>query len=182
MAKGGAQAANTAPSETETERPDLSGFDDVGRPDIDGWFKPAEGLEIYGRVAGFFAFQQTVKDREAPGGFRVQNREALCLKIGMPVRLFKKGDETGFVAEKNQVGAISMMYALEDIRPYIEKRGLVYVKFLKKVSTGGGQTVWKATVKCKGERSAPAKAIMVAAPAGSPVEGGASGDDSEVPF
>lgn len=179
-AKGGAQAAATsAPADNEVKRPDLSGFDDVGRPDIDGWVKASEGLEVYGKIAGFFAFTQIVKDKDSESGFRKQTREALCIKLGMPVRLFKKGDETGFIAEKGQVAAISMMYALDDLRPYIEKRGVVYFKFTKKVSTGGGQSVWKADVKAKGEKTAPAKALLVDTPATTPAE---ASDDGEIPF
>lgn len=179
---GASATATSAPTtETDVKRPDLSTFDDVGRPDIDGWLKAAEGLEIYGRIAGFFAFKQTVKDKDAPNGFRIQTREALCIKLGMPAKLFKKGDEVGFDGQVSQVAAISMMYAIEDVRPYIEKRGLVYIKFVKKVSTGGGQSVWKAIVKCKGEKTAPIKAVMVEAPPAAAVEGGTGGDD-EIPF
>lgn len=180
--KGGTQAATASDTSNNTTpaRPDLSGFDDVGRPDIDGWVKASEGLEVYGKICGFFAFQQAVKDKDAPGGFRVQTREALCVKLGMPVRLFKKGDESGFIAEKGQVAAISMMYSLDDVRPYIDKRGLVYFKFTKKVPTGNGQTVWKADVKAKGEKTAPAKAVIVAATETTPAST-SSGDD-EIPF
>lgn len=178
MAKSGAQPTTEENQTQQNQLPNLVGFDDVGRPDIDGWFKPSEDLQIYGQICGFFAFQQTVKDRDAPSGFRVQTREALCVRLGMPTKLFKKGDETGFVAEKGKVGAISMMYALEDIRPYIEKRGLVYIKFNKKVSTGQGQSVWKATVKCKGEKAAPAVAVVAQAPQVAE----SSEDDGVIPF
>jgi hypothetical protein len=123
MAKGG--AAVSEPVKDDVKLPNLEGFDDVGRPDIDGWIKPAEGTTVYGKICGFFAFTQIVKDRNSEGGFRKQIREALCIKLGMPVRLYKKGDETGFMAEKGQVAAISLMYALDELRPYIEKRGIV---------------------------------------------------------
>jgi len=181
MSKG-----DTAPA-TDTKKVIKApeGYDDVGRPDIDGWFKATEDLVIHGRIVGFFAFKQIVKDKEAPGGYRTQTREAICLKVyGNDTRAYKKGDKTGFILKEGQVGAISMMYALEDIRRYTAKRGQAWIHFLRKEDIGGGQTVWKADVKCRGDITDPVRATISdnSPTSESQSSGSTDGDDGDVPF
>lgn len=176
------QAAKEPKNGPETA-PKLDGYDDVTRPDIDGWVKPDVGTVIHGRIVGFFAFEQIVKDKESPSGFKKRTREALCLKVyGNNTRAFKKGDKEGFLLKEGQVIAMSMMHCLEPTREYITMRGQVYVKFTRKEDIGGGQTVWKADVKCKGEKSAPARALLIADPGGTPATEASGDDDSEAPF
>jgi hypothetical protein len=159
------------------------GYEDVGRPDIDGWAKPAEGTVIHGRICGFFAFNQIVKDRESPTGYRKQKREAVCLKVyGNGTRAFKKGDKDGFLLREGQVIAMSLNYALEPIREFVTKKGQAWIHFIRKDDIGGGQSVWKVDLKCKGERTAPVSAKLVAEEtAAEPGDVEEDGDDS-VPF
>jgi hypothetical protein len=157
------------------------GYEDVSRPDIDGWAKPADDAVIHGRICGFFAFKQIVKDKDSPSGFTTRTREAVCLKVyGNDTVAYKKGDKTGFKLKEGQVIAMSMMHAIEPIREYVTNRGQAWIHFLRKEDIGGGQSVWKAEVQCKGTKAAPIKASIVAD--AEPVGEASDGDDGAPPF
>ena len=158
------------------------GYEDVSRPDIDGWVKPAEDTVIHGRICGFFAFTQIVKDKDSPSGFSKRTREAVCLKVyGNDTMAFKKGDKSGFKLKEGQVIAMSMMHSIEPIREYVANRGQAWIHFTRKEDIGSGQTVWKAEVKCKGEKAAPVRA-SIAAPADVAEAGSGGEEDDTVPF
>lgn len=135
------------------------GFDDVGRPEIDGWLKAEEGLVLFGKIAGYFSYRKAVR------GGPPKVVEVVCFKLHQACKAAP--DEEGGPAkllQKGQVIAASMMYALDDIKPYIEHRGDVWAKFGKKVPLGGGQFVWKAEVKCRGKKGAIPQAQIQSPP------------------
>jgi hypothetical protein len=172
--------AETKPAAKTAIKPP-EGYEDVSRPDIDGWVKPADDVVVHGRIIGFFAFTQIVKDKDSPSGFSKRTREAVCLKVyGNDTMAFKKGDKTGFKLKEGQVIAMSMMHCIEPIREFVANRGQAWIHFLRKEDIGGGQSVWKADVKCKGEKSAPVRA-SIAAPA-DVSEAGDGAEDDSVPF
>jgi hypothetical protein len=174
-----AQAGTSAQTKAPIKAPE--GYDDVSRPDIDGWVKPGDDVVIHGRINGFFAFTQIVKDKDSPTGYSKRTREAVCLKVyGNDTMAYKKGDKTGFKLKEGQVIAMSMMHCIEPIREYVANRGQAWIHFLRKEDIGGGQSVWKAEVKCKGEKSAPVRA-SIASPA-DVAEAGDGSDDDSVPF
>lgn len=170
----------TAPSKAPIKAPE--GYDNVSRPDIDGWVKPAEDTVIHGRIVGFFAFEQVVKDKDAPSGFVKRTREAVCLKVyGDDTTAYKKGDKTGFKLKEGQVIAMSMMHAIEPIREYVANRGQAWIHFTRKEAIGSGQTVWKANVECKGEKGIPVHARLAASSPVAAANEVGDGDDT-VPF
>lgn len=149
MASKGSSAATQAP-ENPAPLPKVrppEGFADEGRPDIDGWLKPVDGLVIHGKICGFFQFIQRMRD----GTNKV--RQALCVTLVQPMKASTKGGVAVDLA-KGQVLAMSMMYCLEPLKVYIENRGEIWVQFKSKQPIGGGQTVWKADVFGKGKKSA----------------------------
>jgi hypothetical protein len=169
----------TAPTKAPIKAPE--GYEDVSRPDIDGWAKPAEDAVIHGRIIGFFAFTQIVKDKDSASGYSKRTREAVCLKVyGNDTMAFKKGDKSGFKLKEGQVIAMSMMHCLEPIREYVANKGQAWIHFTRKEDIGGGQTVWKADVRCKGEKAAPVRA-SIASPA-DVAEASSGADDDTVPF
>lgn len=160
------RAKNGATEPTFTDAPP-EGFEDVGRPEIDGWLKAEEGLVVFGKICGFFSYMKQQR------GQKPKRVDVVCFKLfqackaapeqeGGPARTLNRG----------QVLAASMMYALDDIRPYIEHRGDVWIRFGKKTSLGSGQFVWKAEVKCRGKKGAPPVAQIQTAPQADDSEGG----------
>jgi hypothetical protein len=150
-----AKNESLAKSETNNEqpvrrqRPAEAGFTNESRPDIDGWAKPIEGGGFYGIITSFFAF--TDDDGKT--------KEVVTFKLLEDCDAMK--DQALIRLKKGQTIAASMMHALEPIRSYIEKRGIVWVEFLKKEPLKGGKkSVWKADVYCKGEKTAPPRAVV----------------------
>lgn len=140
-----------------TEAP--AGFEDVGRPEIDGWLKAEEGLVVFGKICGFFSYMKAQRNGPA------KRVDVLCLRLFQPCKAAP--DQEGGPArqlERGQVIAASMMYALDDVRPYVEHRGDVWIKFGKKAPLGGGQFVWKADVKCRGKKGKPPEAQIQTPP------------------
>lgn len=138
--------ASSAPIPVQPNRPP-AGFTNEGRPDIDGWLKPVEGLVVWGKIAGHFSFIQ----RERDGSSKV--REVICVRVFQetPASL-EGGKEIKLV--KGQILAMSMMYCLEPLKVYIEHRGEVWIQYKTKTPLGRGQFVWKADVFGKGTKAA----------------------------
>lgn len=182
MAQAQTAGTQTAPKAPEAPKPPGEGWEGAGRPDIDAWLKAEPGLVVYGKVVGFFAYE--IQDKQSPTGKRT--REAICLAVapGTTVKAQKKGGEEVTLKE-GQILAASMMYALEGARPYLsnyqEGKTYLWVHFKSKAPIGGGQTVWKAELKMKGPKGAPAVAVL-AGKGGDDGSSLPSGDDSEIPF
>jgi hypothetical protein len=141
-----------------------AGFNNEGRPDIDGWLKAAEGLVVHGKICGYFSFIQRNRD----GSSKV--REVICVTLLQPCVAGKEGGQT-VQLEKGQVLAMSMMYALEPLKVYIEHRGEIWVMFKSTAPLGGGQKVWKADVFGKGAKAAaPIITTPSATPTNAPVD------------
>jgi len=143
-----------------------AGFTDESRPDIDGWLKADTGVVLFGKIVSFFSFVQDMGDGE-------RTREVVCFSLLAPITALL--NEEPVRLEKGQILAASMIHCLEPIRAYIEKRGVVWVKFKDKESIGRGKKVWKVEGPfCKGEKSKPVRAAAQAPRA--------ADDDASLPF
>lgn len=161
----------TAPTPQEFMQAPPAGFSDETRPDIKGWLRPEVGLIVYARIVGYFTFVQTIRGQ-------TREREVVCLKVYQPTKAAVRGSDQPITLQTGEVMGASMMFALNAVKPYVEKRGIVWIKFLKKEPLGQGQFVWKAEVHCKGEK-APLTTILQQRDDG----GDAAGEDSDgVPF
>jgi hypothetical protein len=177
------QPQNATPPKTpETKKagPPGDGWEDFGRPDIDGWMKAAEGLVVHGKIEGFFGYK--VPD---PSTKEWKDREAICIRVIEPVTAQLKGGQE-IKLEQGKVLAVSMFAALEGLRPYLsryqEGKTYVYFKLGKQVAIGGGRKVWKmdGKPKVKGPKGEAAH-VKPAGAVEAPDDAG-SVDDGEVPF
>lgn len=152
-----------------------SGYGDEGRPDIHGWVKPDAGLVVHGKIVGMIGFIE--RQRDGTQKFR----ETIQLQLLEPLVAFKKGGESVSLVPGQVVG-LSMSFALDPLRSYVTKKGSVWIQFLHKEPIGGGQTVWKAQVFCKGEKTTPirlrAETMRSQTAEGEPT----AGDDDSIPF
>jgi hypothetical protein len=146
------------------------GFVDESRPDIQGWIRPAEGLVVYGRIVGAFAFRQRDEDG-------VKTREVVCLRLLQATPVAIRGQEETVTAEKGTTVGLSLNHAVTGVRYYVEGRGEVWIRFVK-LEKLGRRKVWKAECRCRGRKTeTPWSGIVAAAPA--------DADDSEsnnIPF
>jgi hypothetical protein len=161
-------AATSAPSAPK-------GYANEGRPDIDGWVKPDEGVVVHGKIVGMIGF----KDHQRDG--TVKFREVVQIQLLEPLMARKKGGEAIELAPGKVVG-LSMMFAVEPIRSYVANKGNVWLRFIRKESIGGGQSVWKVDLSCQGTKSQPVRirpeTVRAQAADGTPAEG----DDDSIPF
>lgn len=144
-----AKAAEAADNNKVPVIPDgpPKGFTDETRPDIKGWLRPEVGLIVHARIVGYFTFEQTIRGQ-------TRTREVVCLKVYQKTKAAVRGSDQAITLDVGDVMGASMMFCLNAIKPYVERRGQVWIRFTKKESIGNGQFVWKADVHCQGEKAA----------------------------
>lgn len=129
------------------------GFEEVGNPDLDGWFAPKEGRVFYGKICGHFVIEAKGSQRE---------REIVLVRLMKPaVATVKEGKEDKEVRlEAGQVLAVGVSFKLRDMLSYVEHKGEVWAQVKGKDSIGNGQTMWKYDLRCRGTKAAPPKASV----------------------
>lgn len=182
-------AGTPAPKPPEAAKPPGDGWDDAGRPDIDGWIKAENGLIVSGKIVGFFAYMAV-----DPSTKEMREREAVIIAVLQDTKAQKKGG-IEVTLKTGQNLAVSMFHGIEGLRPYLShyQEGKTYVwwQYDKQEPIGGGRKVWKfrspgpgqTGLKVKGPKGISARATNIVQPA-SGGEGSSlpSGDDSEIPF
>lgn len=143
------------------------GFESIGRPEIDGWYKNVKDTIVKGQICG----HMTVRSKKPGEG----PRDVVLVKLAAPCKGYQKGDDTGKVLPVGSVLAVGISFGLQGLLNYVEHSGYCWFKALGKKDIGGGQTVAKFDVKVKGKK-APLIRSQVAE-ASSDV-----GDDDDIPF
>jgi hypothetical protein len=160
--KGEGAAAAGEAEDTDFGAP--SNFEDVGTPDIDGWFKPEEGSKFLGQVVGRIQI-------ENDDG---KMRDVVLVKLEKPcASAVVEGEDA--TLDAGQVLGVGVRAKLTELLYYVEKKGRVYAKAVSKQKLKGGRTMWVFEVKGeKGKRANP--------PAPITRNSAASDGDSDVGF
>lgn len=180
-------AATTENKKPPVAGPPGDGWEDAGRPDIDGWVKAEPNLVVSGKIVGFFAYMAL-----DPTTKEMREREAVIIAVLQETKAQKKGGQE-VLLKQGQNMAVSMFHGIEGLRPYLShyQEGKTYVwwQYDHQEPIGGGRKVWKfkspgpgqTGLKVKGPKGASARATnLVQAAAGSETSG--SGGDDEIPF
>lgn len=121
------------------------GFEDIGAPDIDGWFKPAMGAAFIGQVVGH------IKIENDDG----KERDVCLVRLEKPCtgNVVIDGDE-GKSLEAGKVLGVGIRAKLTDMLFYVEKKGRVAGQVIGEQKLRGNRTMWLFTLKGeKGKRS-----------------------------
>lgn len=113
-------------------------WEDVGAPDVNGWFQVAEGASFTGKCVG---------------RIQMENDDGNMRDVVL-VRLDKDCTSAVFDGEPVTVAAgeilgVGIRAKLTGLLEYVEKQGRVYVKAIAKVKLKGSRTMW--TFEAKGE-------------------------------
>jgi hypothetical protein len=130
-------------------------WEDVGAPDVDGWFQPTEGAVFTGKCVG--RIQMPNDDG--------QMRDVVLVKLDKDCASAVFDSEPVTVPAGKVLG-VGIRAKLTGLLEYVEKQGRVYVKVLAKQKLKGGRTMW--TFEAKGEpgkRAAPPPPSNAAVPA-----------------
>ncbi len=163
--------------EIELEQ-EIEGFKDVSPDRADGWFQPAPGAYILGRLLGRFVM---AGNRRKPRAFyQVKVKQAGAPKTkdnpsGQVFMVSGKGEEsTVLPVLRGSTLALDERKALEVLSTYAESDGVfdVYIKMLEKVDLAGGeQTFWRCEIRAKALR-----------PPTRPFRSSSTRDDDDIPF
>ena len=147
MAKSSATAQeNTFSDIPDVEAPKGEGWQESGRPDLEGWWVPQEGRTFQGKIISSFKFE---------------DRSVLLIRLtkpcmaGDPSEKDADGLSKMIRLEPGQVLAVGISYKLQDLLSYVENQGECWVKCGAKKKIKGGHTMWSYEVKVKGKRSTP---------------------------
>jgi hypothetical protein len=159
----------------------LEGFRDVAPDKADGWFQPAPGAYVLGRLLGRFTmtggrkkprafYQIRVKQCGAPKTSQNPNGDVFMVS--------GKGDDaTTLPIQKGATLAMDERKAFEILAGYADSDGVfdVFVRFIEKVDVAGGeQTFWRCEIRTK-QLKAPKHPIRASSAR-------ASDDDDDIPF
>lgn len=139
------------------------GFEQGGRPDVDGWFKPEKGAIIYGKISGYMKIK-------GDNGLR----DIIVVKVRQPTEAYLKGGDK-VTLEKGQFLGVTVSTDLRDALMYVENKGEIYAVAKEKKKLTGSRTLWKYDQYYKGEK-APLQAS-------DSIEANTDvGDDDDIPF
>lgn len=137
---------NTFSDIPDVEAPKGEGWQETGRPDLNGWWVPQEGRVFQGKIIS---------------SFKYEDRPILLVRLtkpcmaGDPVEKDADGLSKMIRLDAGQVLAVGVSYKLQDLMSYIEYQGECWVKCGSKKKIKGGHTMWSYEVKVKGKRSTP---------------------------
>ena len=159
-AKDSKDTKNTAPLAAVPEELNFndSSFEDIGVPDIDGWFKPEIGLGFKGQVVG------RIQIENDDGRLR----DVVLVKLEVACKAVVDGAE-GVVLEAGKILGVGVRAKLTDLLFYVEKKGRVMAQAMTQQKLRGNKTMWVFKVRGeKGKRSAeiPAPTPRLAADVG----------------
>lgn len=125
------------------------GFKEAGQPDIDGWWKPEEGLVFQGQIITSFTIEDGASERDV-----------VCVRLSRPTKaMVGRGENAQSVKlDKGMVLGVGVSYKLQPMLEYVEHQGFVWCKAEKKVPIDKGRTMQNYDLRIKGQRSTPVKA------------------------
>jgi hypothetical protein len=126
------------------------GLEDVGNPDVDGWYKPEKGSRFAGRVEGRF----TIVDPSDEGS----TRDVVLVRLAVPTKAVLNDQEIQLGA--GQVLAVGIRAKLGELLHFVDKRGKVMVECLGQQKIKGGRTMWQ--FKVKGEAAKRSAQVPIA--------------------
>lgn len=154
---------------SEAKKTDIpEGFESVGTPDIDGWWKVASGNTIVGRLVGHLFIRN-----QKPEGPRY--RAVLLVELQRETQ-GTDSDGNDLILKVGQVAAVGVRAKLADLLDYVESKPVVFIKPVEERKLKGGRKMWLFDVAQKGGR----KGHRPMPPAEEAVEDVESSDD--VPF
>lgn len=140
-AKKASEEKNGAPVEFK-KAPE--GFEDIGTPDIDGWFKPATGAIVTGQLVGMIA----IEDEKNPG----KVRQAVLVKLTESCDHAVVEKEENVTLEAGKVIAVGIRAKLTTLLEYVENKGICWIQTKNKKSLPRGRTMWEFDVRAKGKK------------------------------
>lgn len=129
----GAAAAGEDADDFDFEAP--KDFEDVGIPDIDGWWKPTEGAKILGRVVG----RTQIENDDG------KMRDVVLIQLDKPCVAVMEEEE--ITLQPGQCIGVGVRAKLTDLLYYVQKKGRVFVRAEGKRNLKKGRTMWLFTVK-----------------------------------
>ena len=123
------------------------GFTQVDLPDLDGWFTPEKfpnGI-VAGKIEGAFP----IKVHDDDMGVTI-TRDNILVRLMRPCGAIM--NEQPIELQPGQVIAVGIRRALVELLDYVEHKGLVWIKPLKKTKLSKGRTLWKFEVRAKGTK------------------------------
>lgn len=162
----------------------LDGFKDVQPDKADGWFQPAAGAFILGRLLGRFVMASRAGSKRKPRAFyQIKVKQAGAPKSpknpnGDVYMVSGKGDDAETLpVQRGNTIAMDERKALEILAGYADSDGVfdVFVRTVEKIDVAGGeQTFWRCEVRMKQLR-APSHPIRSTSPSSADA-------DDEIPF
>lgn len=128
------------------------GFEQVGNPDIDGWWTAKVGLVFTGEICGFLTIENKRKDG---------TRDVVLVRLSKPTLAIV--DEEEVRLEAGKVLAVGVSYKLRDMLSYVEHKGQVWAKALEKKDIGGSQSMWQYDLRVQGKKAAPPRGSVLSA-------------------
>lgn len=128
-----------------------TGFEVVGDPDIDGWFKPEVGAAFKGQVVG------RIQIENDDGKLR----DVCLVKLDTPCKAVVDGEE-GVTLDAGKVLGVGVRAKLVDLLFYIEKKGRVMVKVVSQQKLRGNKTMW--VFDLRGQKGMRSQTIPAATP------------------
>lgn len=142
MAAAAAATATNTKSDTDFEAP--NNFEDVGQPDIDGWYKPELAEKFLGQVVG----RTQIPNDDG------QMRDVVLIKLEKPCKAVMEEKEV--LLQPGQCMGVGIRAKLTELLYYVSKKGRVYAKVEGKRKLKGGRVMWLFAVKGeKGKRADP---------------------------
>lgn len=141
MAATKTKEKNGAPVEFQ-KPPD--GFEDIGTPDIDGWFKPETGAIVAGQLVGMIA----IEDEKKPGTVR----QAVLVKLSEPCSHAVVDKEEGVTLEVGKVIAVGIRAKLAALLEYVENKGHCWIQTKHQKSLSKGRKMWEFDVRARGKK------------------------------
>jgi len=144
----------------------FKGLEEVGTPDVDGWFKPEEGLVFTGQLVGRIQIPNEDKTM----------RDAVLVKLSRPTKATIDGSE-GETLEAGKILAVGIRAKLIELLYYVEHKGTCAVRVLHKQKLKGGHTMWNFKIGVRGKKATPPPMISRAG-----ATERSSNDGDEIPF
>lgn len=140
MAKKLEQAKKGEEAATK-DGPEGDGWDDVGTPELEGWYKPEAGLVVQGKVVGRMKVNGQDGERHV-----VLVRLAKACKAQSPER----GSKEMITLQPDQVIGVGVRHRLRDLLLCVKNELEVWFKALGEKSLAGGKSIWEFDVKSRG--------------------------------
>lgn len=136
-----------AASETEPRQPAVGppeGFDDVGAPDVDGWWKPEPGLVITGKLVGRLRINQDGA-----------KRDVVLVQVDQETKAQPPKSDESTMFEPGAIIGLGLRHKLRGLLLYVKHGGRIWVRAERQTKLNRNQTMWQFTCKAKGRKAQP---------------------------